>query len=38
MTIPDIIDNSEYQLFEVLNELLETGEPADFARENANKW
>ena len=38
MTVPDIIDNSEYQLFEVLNELLGTGEPADFARENANKW
>ena len=38
MTIPDIIDNSEYQLFEVLNELLETGEPADFAMEDANKW
>jgi superfamily II DNA or RNA helicase len=31
MTVPDIIDNSEYQLFEVLNELLETGKPADFA-------
>jgi len=31
MTIPDIIDNSEYQLFDVLNELLETRKPADFA-------
>ena len=31
MTIPDIIDNSEYQLFDVLNELLETGKPVDFA-------
>lgn len=31
MSIPDIIDNSEYQLFDVLNELLETGKPADFA-------
>ena len=31
MTIPDIIDNSEYQLFEVLNELLDRGKPADFA-------
>jgi len=31
MTIPDIIDNSEYQVFDVLNELLETGKPADFA-------
>jgi hypothetical protein len=31
MTIPDIIDNSEYQLFDVLNELLETEKPVDFA-------
>ena len=31
MTVPDIIDNSEYQLFDVLNELLKTGKPADFA-------
>ena len=31
MTIPDIIDNSEHQLFDVLNELLESGKPADFA-------
>ena len=32
MSIPDIIDNSEYKLFDVLNELLETRKPADFAR------
>ncbi len=31
MTVPDIIDNSEYQVFDVLNELLETRKPADFA-------
>jgi hypothetical protein len=31
MSVPDIIDNSEYQLFDVLNEILETGKPADFA-------
>jgi len=31
MTVPDIIDNSKYQLFDVLNELLETEKPADFA-------
>ncbi|MEA1946826.1 MAG: hypothetical protein U9N83_05930 [Thermodesulfobacteriota bacterium] len=31
MTIPDIIENFEYQLFDVLNELLETRKPADFA-------
>lgn len=31
MSIPDIIDNSEYQVFDVLNELLQTGKPADFA-------
>lgn len=31
MTIPDIIDNSEHQLFDVLNELLESRKPADFA-------
>ena len=31
MSIPDIIDNLEYQLFDVLNELLKTGKPADFA-------
>lgn len=31
MPIPDIIDNSEYQLFDVLNEILETEKPVDFA-------
>jgi hypothetical protein len=31
MSIPDIIDNSEYQLFDVLNELLRSEKPADFA-------
>ncbi|MBW2035194.1 MAG: hypothetical protein JRI94_16735 [Deltaproteobacteria bacterium] len=31
MSVPDIIDNSEYQVFDVLNELLETRKPADFA-------
>ncbi|MBU4186144.1 MAG: helicase, partial [Proteobacteria bacterium] len=31
MSVPDIIDNSEYQLFDVLNELLETRKSADFA-------
>jgi hypothetical protein len=31
MSVPDIIDNSEYQLFDVLNEILETGKPADLA-------
>ena len=31
MTIPDIIDNSEYQVFDVLNELLKSQKPADFA-------
>ncbi|MFX0201224.1 MAG: phospholipase D-like domain-containing protein [Candidatus Hodarchaeota archaeon] len=31
MSVPDIIDNSEFQLFEVLNELLETRKVADFA-------
>ena len=29
MSIPDIIDNSEYQVFDVLNELLETRKSAD---------
>ncbi|MBW1676113.1 MAG: helicase [Deltaproteobacteria bacterium] len=31
MSIPDIVDNDEFQLFDVLNELLEAGLPADFA-------
>lgn len=31
MTVPDIIDNSEYQVFDVLNELLKSQKPADFA-------
>ncbi len=31
MTIPDIIDNSEYQVFDVLNEFLKSQKPADFA-------
>lgn len=31
MTVPDIIDNTEYQVFDVLNEFLETRNPADFA-------
>ncbi len=31
MSIPDIVDNADFQLFDVLNELLETRRPADFA-------
>lgn len=31
MAIPDIVDNAEFQLFDVLNGLLEAGLPADFA-------
>lgn len=31
MSVPDIIDNSEHQLFDVLNELLTPQKPADFA-------
>jgi hypothetical protein len=31
MSVPDIIDNSEHQLFDVLNELLAPQKPADFA-------
>jgi len=31
MSIPDIVDNADFQLFEVLNELLESSTPTDFA-------
>jgi len=31
MSVPDIIDNAEYQLFEVLNDLLGVRDTADFA-------
>jgi len=31
MSVPDIIDNSERQLFDVLNELLTPQKPAEFA-------
>jgi hypothetical protein len=31
MPVPDIIDNAEYQLFEVLNNLLGVRDTADFA-------